>query len=90
MSQSLEPLISTHAKKDLSRSSSDLEIQPLKESNRVDISTQKKLILTVLLVIAYIVWGSLISLQPPFYPTEAEKKGATPSQVSFSDVSVVF
>ncbi len=27
-------------------------------------------------------WGLLLSLQPPFYPSEAEKKGATPSQVS--------
>ena len=33
-------------------------------------------------VAAYIVWGILISLQPPFYPLEAEKKGATPHQVS--------
>ncbi len=32
--------------------------------------------------LAYIVWGLLLSLQPPFYPSEAEKKGATPSQVS--------
>ncbi len=31
---------------------------------------------------AYIVWGLLLSLQPPFYPSEAERKGATPSQVS--------
>ena len=30
---------------------------------------------------AYIVWGILISLQPPFYPLEAEKKGAEPHQV---------
>ena len=30
---------------------------------------------------AAIVWGALISLQPPFYPTLAEIKGATPSQV---------
>ena len=81
MSESLVPLISSQPK-DLSRSSSsDVEIQPLKEDTRVNISTKKKLILAVLLVLAYIVWGSLISLQPPFYPTEAEKKGATPSQV---------
>ena len=33
------------------------------------------------IICATIVWGALISLQPPFYPTEAEKKGATPSQV---------
>ena len=30
---------------------------------------------------AYTVWGILIYLQPPFYPSEAEKRGATPSQV---------
>ena len=30
---------------------------------------------------AYIVWGILISLQPPFYPLEAEKKGVEPHQV---------
>ena len=40
---------------------------------------------TVLLIsicgTAYVVWGALISLQPPFYPTVAESKGATPSQV---------
>ena len=32
---------------------------------------------------AYIGWGLLLSLQPPFYPSEAEKKGATPSQYGF-------
>ena len=31
--------------------------------------------------VALICWGLLLSLQPAFYPTEAEKKGATPSQV---------
>lgn len=33
--------------------------------------------------IAYIGWGLLLSLQPPFYPLEAEKKGATLSQYGF-------
>ena len=28
----------------------------------------------------YTCWGLLLSLQPAFYPTEAEKKGATPSE----------
>jgi hypothetical protein len=28
----------------------------------------------------YVIWGLLLSLQPPFYPTEAEKKGM---QISF-------
>ena len=31
---------------------------------------------------AYIDWGLLFSIQPPFYPSEAEKKGATPAQAS--------
>jgi hypothetical protein len=31
---------------------------------------------------AYIVWGLMVSILPPFYPKEAEKKGATPSQVT--------
>ena len=31
----------------------------------------------------YIALGLLISLQPPFYPSEAEKKGATPAQYGF-------
>ena len=51
------------------------------EENRAIMSGKKKLVLIVLLVIAYLVWGSIISLQPPFYPKEAEAKGATPSQV---------
>ena len=29
----------------------------------------------------YLTWGLLIALQPPFYPYEAEQKGATPQQV---------
>ena len=77
-SESLVPLIpNTQENK-----ASEENVQSLKE-NKIVISTTKKLFLAVLLVIAYIVWGALISLQPPFYPTEAEKKGATPSQVSF-------
>ena len=34
-------------------------------------------------ILAYIGWGLLLSLQPPFYPLEAELKGATPSQYGF-------
>ena len=30
----------------------------------------------------YTTWGLLISLQPPFYPLEAEEKGASPQQVT--------
>ena len=31
----------------------------------------------------YLTLGLLISLQPPFFPSEAEKKGATPAQYGF-------
>ena len=31
----------------------------------------------------YIALGLLISLQPPFYPSEAEKMGATPAEYGF-------
>ena len=43
--------------------------------------------LAIFLVCAFIVWGASISLQPTFYPTEAEKRGATPSQVN--DIAVI-
>ena len=51
------------------------------EQNGAIVSAQKKLVLIILLVIAYLVWGSMISILPPVYPKEAEAKGATPSQV---------
>ena len=44
------------------------------------VETRSKVFI-VLLTISYIVWGASTSLTPPFYPEEAEKKGATPSQV---------
>ena len=31
----------------------------------------------------YIALGLLISLQPPFFPSEAQKKGATPAEYGF-------
>ena len=34
--------------------------------------------------ILYISLGLLLSLQPPFYPSEAEKMGATPSEYGFA------
>ena len=40
----------------------------------------KLIIFTGVLAISYVIWGISISLVAPFYPTEAEKKGATPSQ----------
>ena len=45
------------------------------------LSRTHTVLLAMCIAMAYVVWGALISLQPPFYPTEAEKKGATPSQV---------
>ena len=36
-----------------------------------------------MLHLVYISLGLLISLQPPFYPSEAEKMGATPAQYGF-------
>ena len=32
---------------------------------------------------AYTVWGLIISLLPPFYPREAELRGANPAQYGF-------
>ena len=52
-----------------------------RSSKPVKLSRARTLSLLVICGTAYIVWGALISLQPPFYPTEAAKKGASPSQV---------
>ena len=41
----------------------------------------RALCLAISIACGCIVWGVLISLPPPFYPTEAERKGATASQV---------
>ena len=75
MSETIQPLMANPS------GQSKETVQPLKEDRKIVISTTKKLLLAGLLVVAYLVWGSLISLLPPFYPSEAEKKGATPSQV---------
>jgi len=40
-------------------------------------------LLATAFALSYVSWGLLLSLLPPFYPTEAEKKGATPSQYGF-------
>ncbi len=49
------------------------------------VSVKKKIpfnfFLTAFLV--YIALGLLLSLQPPFYPSEAEKKGAKPAEYGF-------
>jgi len=43
----------------------------------------KIILLAVTTAVGYTTWGLLISLQPPFYPLEAENKGATPRQYGF-------
>lgn len=40
-------------------------------------------ILSINISAVYIALGLLISLQPPFYPSEAEKMGATPAEYGF-------
>ena len=47
------------------------------------LSRGRSIWLIILIGSSYIVWGSLISLQPPFYPKEAEAKGASSSQSGF-------
>ena len=48
------------------------------------LSKAQTIFLSISIVFAETIWGVLISLPPPFYPSEAEKKGATPSQVRFT------
>ena len=48
----------------------------------------RALCLAISIACGCIVWGVLISLPPPFYPTEAERKGATASQVNSIDKSI--
>ena len=45
------------------------------------LSKAQTIFLSISIILAFTIWGALISLAPPFYPSEAEKKGATPSQV---------
>ena len=42
---------------------------------------KRKVVMATMVGIAYVLWGCNISIQPPIYPREAERKGATPSQV---------
>ena len=44
-------------------------------------SEKRYCIFLFILAISYTVWGTTFSLTAPFYPGEAENKGATPSQV---------
>lgn len=43
--------------------------------------TLKNIILGITLAFAFVSWGSLLSLQAPFYPHEAEERGCKPAQV---------
>ena len=52
-------------------------------NNTVQLSKLRLVLLCISVSGAYVVWGLLISLLPPFYPKEAELKGATPSQYGF-------
>ena len=47
------------------------------------LTTSRTVFLGISVMCAYFVWGALMSLQASFYPMEAEKKGATPSQVCY-------
>ena len=47
----------------------------------VKLSTGKTIVLSLVLAVAYVSWGALISLIPPFFPSEAEKRGASSTEV---------
>lgn len=49
----------------------------------MELSKLRILCISICIASAYLFWGMMISLQPPFYPAEAERKGATPSQYGF-------
>ena len=49
----------------------------------LNISKLRYVFLSVNISGVYIALGLLISLQPPFYPSEAEKMGATPAEYGF-------
>ena len=54
-----------------------------RQEDNWSLSRTRSIWLIVLIGASYIVWGSLISLQSPFYPKEAETKGASSSQYGF-------
>ena len=51
-------------------------------------SRGRAIVLAIFIGGAYFVWGLMFSIQPPFYPKEAEAKGATPSQVRIKIVVI--
>ena len=54
------------------------------------ISKKRKVFLYIVVGLSYIEWSILLSLLPPFYPSEAENKGCTSSQVKHSKYSEEF
>ena len=48
----------------------------------------RSIVLAIFIGGAYFVWSLMFSIQPPFYPKEAEAKGATPSQVRIKIVVI--
>ena len=51
------------------------------DESPVKLSTGKTIALSLVLGVAYVSWGALISLIPPFFPSEAEKRGASSTEV---------
>lgn len=45
------------------------------------LSKAQTIFLAISIAFAFTIWGAIVSLPPSFYPSEAEEKGATPSQV---------
>ena len=48
------------------------------------LSRKQRIFLYIVVGLSYVEWASLLSLLPPFYPSEAENKGCTPSQVQYT------
>ena len=61
------------------------------EGTKADCCTKFKTYLVLGTVcMSFSVWGLIISLQPAFYPEEAEKKGATPAEVNTKNILMCF
>jgi len=46
----------------------------------MELSDYRSFCLKFSICLAFLFWGLMIALQPPFYPSEAEKKGAKPTE----------
>ncbi len=49
----------------------------------VEITKRRSIFIAFSVGGAYLGWGLILSIQPSFYPTVAEEKGATPAQYGF-------